>query len=261
MKHLALDGDSALVYRAAFTVQPYNKDILLPVDIAYEAVDSIIRSVCEATGINDYSIYLGISEDNFRNHIQGNKHYKANRDKNKRPFYYDAVREYLIDNHKAELVKGQEVDDTLGILLTQYPNEIVISGNDKDLYQIPGNLFDTYHTRLFYNSDPGSLELRNSGSKKICRGSGFKWFCAQMLIGDKEDNVEGISDIGHVGAFKALNDINSPLSLWEKVSKLYQENNKSDEQLWGTARLLWIRRKPEQMFSIETVEEIQENFI
>lgn len=63
---------------------------------------------------------------------------------------------------------------------------------DKDLDMVPGLHihYDTFDEN--YHADFGTIWLDNSGSQVKLKGQGTKFFWAQMLMGDKADNIPGL---------------------------------------------------------------------
>lgn len=270
--HILFDAD-IVTYRAGFASQTTTRDgttdealvTAEPVEYALGTAKSIINSTCRELGIYEYSMYLTESgiENNFRSQIQGNKQYKGNRKDFKKPIHYEAIREYLINIHKAKVIKGEEADDKLGIIQVKNRDKTVIASIDKDLLQIPGWHYNTKDKELIRVDDPGTLTLKKTKSAtKPFRliGTGFKWFCAQMLLGDAVDNVQGIKGFGDKTTHKLLSDINHPIELWKEIASIYASAGKTEDELIGTARLLWIRRKPGQIFDYDTVKELEEQY-
>jgi 5'-3' exonuclease len=69
-----------------------------------------------------------------------------------------------------------------------------------------------------------------------------------MLTGDRTDNIEGIHGIGPVKATKILSECKTEQELYEAVWKTYQKHELSLERLTENGQLLWLRRKPDQMW-------------
>jgi hypothetical protein len=262
MDHILFDGD-VIVYRAAFASQKKVNGIVEAKEVKYAlgTAKSIIKSVCKELQLTDYSVYLTSSaiRDNYRSTIAGlSKVYKANRKDLVKPVHYDAVREYLMRRHEAVMVTGEEADDRLGIIQCKLGQKTVIASIDKDLLQIPGWHYNTYYKTLTNSIDPGILVYKETkAGKKKLTGTGFKWFCAQMLLGDRVDNIDGISGLGDHRVFKLLKDLHKAPELWDYIKAVYDKHGKSPEVLIATAQLLWIRRKPDEMFSEDTVKELK----
>lgn len=229
-----------------------------PERYAIAACNAIIKSVRKELNIEEYEGFLtGI--DNFRLKIKGNKEYKANRKEFVKPIHYDAIRKHLINSHKATIVDGQEADDELGIqqeLSTeQFVGKSVIVSIDKDLTQIPGWHYNLNTRQLTLSEDPGVLKLTQDDKGRYhLSGTGFKWFMAQMLLGDIADNIAGIHKLGPKRVFDLLDPIYHANDLYEEVKLSYKRASKTREQFEGTLNLLWIRRKENQIFTAEASE-------
>jgi 5'-3' exonuclease len=131
----------------------------------------------------------------FRYDIAKTKPYKGKRAP--KPKYYNELYEEVIKHYPHYIaVKGREVDDELGIMQTRsirdgnYDQDgTVICTSDKDLLQIPGKQYNLDTRALFEVDRTGHLHLTDKGQIK---GTGLKWFYAQMLLGDAVDNIPRI---------------------------------------------------------------------
>lgn len=208
-------------------------------------IKNIINRIVTETKADSYKIYLTSSnpDHNPRTDIAVTLPYKGNR-KSPKPYYYNMVRDLLSIEWEAEKVFGMEADDMLGILQTE---DTIISSIDKDLRMIPG-----YH----HNMNSGAIDQvtkegnLNLDIKKIktakgdinqykLTGGGFKWFCAQMLLGDVIDNIQGIKGYGDLKTATALNHLTNMKEMWDRVTSIYIEKENED-RLWENAQLLWI---------------------
>lgn len=228
-----IDGD-IVVHRAGYAS---DND---PEDIALLRTDDMIDHILMETGCNECEVWL--SDDytnNFRKHLE--PLYKANRVQ-ARPVHYEAIKNHLYAFWQARLALGMEADDALGIRQTQLgmsndqigeglawknPNSIICS-IDKDLLQIPGQHYN------FVRKEFHSVELN----------TGLRWFYKQLLIGDTSDNIKGVEKIGPVKAGKLLDHIIDEKEMFNVVRQLYND----DERLLLNGRLLWIRRKDEELW-------------
>jgi hypothetical protein len=223
-----LDADF-LVYRAC-----YSKDAEFLQMI--ESVDWCIESILRNTEASDYRIFL-TGPTNFRKQIS--EDYKATRKKDKPPFYYE-VRDYLINNWKAEVSVDCESDDLCGLYQT---DDTVTVGEDKDLLTIPG-----LHYRIAKKWSDN--KLISVSKEQACYN-----FYVQCLTGDPIDCIKGLRNpeklhhkkppaISEEVAAKYLED-KSPEEMKQIVQGLYQT-------VYGdswfsfydtTCRLLYLRRK------------------
>lgn len=174
--------------------------------------------------------------------------------KDPKPVYYAEIRKYLIKKFGALVCRWGEADDWLGVHRSE---NTIIASADKDLLMIPA-----WHWRLQSSTgmkvtDPGVLELKETGSGKDLKGFGFKWFCAQMLLGDTIDNIiKPQKNFGPVKIFNYFNDLkdSNPQRVWQHVKDFYRHTGHDDATLLLNAKLLWIAREPKQQFSEDLIQ-------
>jgi len=207
-----IDGD-IIVYRGAASAE---KD---DVWVALARADQMIQDILADTGATSYNVYL-TGTGNFRRDIAPS--YKANRP-DSRPKHWEAVREFLVTNHKAVMCNGYEADDELGVQQDKKSETTVICSIDKDLLQIPGRHYN------FVKKIAQSITL----------DQGLKFLYLQSLIGDRSDNIFGVAGIGPVKAEKALADL-LPEEWYDKCRELYTD----DERFHLNMKLLYIWQKP-----------------
>lgn len=209
----------------------------MPLSFAKELMSNTIDKILEDTNSNEYILYL-TGKGNFREGVAKTVPYKGNRS-GKKPTHYQALRDYMIKELNAVLVEGQEADDEMASSQTR---DTVICSIDKDLWMVPGKHYDIATGRKVLSKDPGGLVLK--GNKLL--GTGFAWFCAQMLMGDTIDNIKGIKGIGPAKAYKLLiTKKGSVKLLWRRVRAIYKMYDQL-HRLEESAVLLWMRREPEQ---------------
>lgn len=261
---LLIDGD-VLVYRLGFAAQD-NQGNAEPLSHAMHLVKKTINDMCEKFNTDNIKVFL-TSQDksNFRFNVARTQPYKGNRDKKynpkaaDKPIHYNNLRRYILSNYNSVEIFDQEADDAMAIAQMVHIDdpyfETVICTIDKDLWQIPGKNYNFVTEELITVKDPGHLELISSEEgNKIKRkliGSGYKWFYAQMLLGDSADHIPGLRGYGPVKVFKHLQDLNTELDLWHEVRRLYLDHLVEDslkdesivyDRLYEVADLLWMRR-------------------
>lgn len=228
-----------------------------PLSVATGIVDAIILRTLENLSADVYKVFItdSSSERNFREAIAKTKPYKGNRKNNVRPVHYAAIREYMVERHAATQVVGEEADDALGYTAMEDTTKYIVASIDKDLLMIPCQHYNIDKQELIVADDPGWLNRwQDAGKKWRLTGVGFKWFCAQMLLGDPVDNIEGIKGYGAVKTEKALDGhLTSEQQCWKKVVDIYREHEYNDDRLMETAQLLWIRRKREELFDEQCI--------
>lgn len=228
MSNIQLAGFDAdvIVYRIGFSCE--SRGVLIdPEDVALARVDELVRSTMEATGASEYIMYL-TGKDNFR--LEFNPEYKANRDPTAKPYYYNLIKQYLLEEYGAQICDGHEADDALGIMQCTSPKSTVICTNDKDLQMIPGWHFNFTRQEL--------------GLQFVEEFEGLKWFYQQFLIGDTVDNIIGVDRWGPVKSRRLVDSCETELEMFERVRELYDD----DERLLMNGRCLWIQREPNQLW-------------
>lgn len=224
----------------------------------YDWVDSILNKRIDAilshTGSHDYTLYLTEGRT-FRYDLAVTTPYKGSRTAAK-PWHFNNLTAVMTNAHPHRIANYVEADDALVIDHMKELDDTIICSRDKDLRQSPGNIY-SWEMGLqpsfgpFFNTDNiGWLKLSRSGGTVI--GRGYTYFCAQVIMGDRADNINGIIGAGAGRAFKTLspilsdNDIeNKEEAMWLAVEKLYEEKYGEgwENILTEMAQLLWIVRR------------------
>ena len=211
-----IDGD-IVVYRGAASAEKEEQWVALA------RADQMMQDILADTGSDSYSVYL-TGTDNFRREIAPS--YKANRP-DERPAHWQAVREFLVTHHKAEVCNGHEADDQLGIQQDKERGTTVICSIDKDLLQIPGRHYN-FIKKTF---------------QEVGTDEGLKHLYLQSLIGDRSDNIIGVAGIGPVKEAQALDGL-LPEEWYDKCRELYND----DERFHLNMKLLYIWQKPNDIW-------------
>lgn len=223
-----IDGD-LYVYRIGFAVKDDE-----PVEYALSTVKHAINNVLERFDQAPWHRIFLSGKGNFREDIAKTLVYKGNRDPSMRPFYYQEIKDYLINIHGAEVVDGIEADDAVATLQWQHKDRsTVIVRQDKDLNMIPGYHFNPVKEELKYITLPEANE----------------WFFIQMLWGDRTDNIPGIDGLGEVRSKKLLAPCNREvLRMQEVVKQQYKKafGEDAERRYKEIANLLWMRREEGQ---------------
>ena len=222
-----IDGD-IIVYRGAASAQEEEQWV------AQARADKIIQEILEDTGATSYQVYL-TGSNNFRREIAPS--YKANRP-DERPTHWEAVRQFLVTQHKAIICDGYEADDEMGIQQDKETLTTVICSIDKDLLQIPGRHYN-------FVKKIHSVQTPEQGLKHLY---------LQSLIGDRSDNIIGVAGIGPVKAEQALAEL-LPEEWYDKCRELYND----DERFHLNMKLLYIWRKPNDSWEPPKQEEQQQH--
>lgn len=163
----------------------------------------------------DAIVYLTPTSGTFRDTLGTVRKYKGNRDGHRRPVYYSELRDYLTRRWDARAAGGIEADDACSILARHHQQagrDVVVIGQDKDLYQIPG------HHLNWVTGDKIFLTERDARA----------WFWAQVLAGDPGDNILGCFGTGPTKATKlvqAQSDY-SDGHMWPLVVQEYEKSRK-----------------------------------
>jgi len=202
---------------------------------------------------------------NFREEIALKKKYKGNRTKPK-PFHYNNIKTYLLFKYDCEVAEGCEADDLLCITQccsTTFSRELntegyfdvhhhtIICTRDKDLRQCPGWHFgwelgkQPQYGPVFID-ELGSLSL--SENKKEIKGTGWKFFFAQLIVGDKTDNIPGLPGNGPVKAYETLSELQTYGEMEKAVIEAYRAfyGVSWKEELLEQAALVYMIRERDE---------------
>ena len=242
---------------------------LPPFDYVASLLQMRIEHIQYTVGADDFILYL-TEGDCFRNYIAKNKPYKGQR-VDKKPFHHKNITAHMKAVYPTETVTWIEADDAMAIRQTisnntchcggdvrkptqSYPctvgcqalEDTIICTRDKDLRQVPGLFFSW---ELGNQPQIGPLHVDSLGSltyeKGKVFGTGFKWFCAQVFMGDAADNIPGLNKYGPVKAFGILNEAESKAECTDLLIREYKAVHGEDweQQLLEQGQLLWIVRE------------------
>jgi len=170
--------------------------------------DQTIAKIFRRTGATE-AVFLLSDSKNFRHELAVTQPYK-DRDKTK-PHHYELVKEYLVANYGAVVVKDLEADDAIGIL-SEHCGEadvpFVLSSYDKDLNQIPGLHYD-FNKDILYN---------------VTEWDSILFFFTQVLTGDSTDSIPGLPGVGKVRAEKLLTPCKTYDEMLEVVKHAYMNH-------------------------------------
>lgn len=226
-RKLLIDGD-ILIYKIATMneVDTHWGDGLWTLhcdeNICKSQVDTTLEELLVDLEADEFVIAL-TDKHNFRKDVLPS--YKDNRKQKRKPMVLNALREYVIKEHKAVIYPNLEADDVLGILATvPHNDERIIVSIDKDLRQIP----------CLISKDGKTIE-------RINKAEADYWFMVQTMAGDSTDGYTGVPKVGVKTAQKLLGDINVPLlDLWKTVLKTYDKAGYSKKEALQQARVAHI---------------------
>ena len=217
-----IDGD-ILVYRIGFSSENEGESI------AIARCSEFLEDLLLFNNFDSYQGYL-TGKRNFRNEIAISAPYKGNR-KAAKPKHYELLRQYMRSAWDFKLIEDQEADDAIGIAAYEMQvGEYCICSIDKDLDMLRGDHFNFVKNERYF----------------ITEEEGIKNFYKQILMGDRVDNIIGIKGIGTVKAERLLKDCKDEKDMYAVVLKAYEYNS---ERVLENGRLLWIRRKPDELWS------------
>lgn len=216
-----IDGDM-LCYRIGFACNEQ------PWGIAKKTMTDFVYGIIEDLGddVTDSELYL-TGKGNFRNDYAVTAPYKGNR-KAPKPVHLQKLREHLEKKFNANVSDGEEADDTIAIRATELGDEGIIVSLDKDFNQLQGWKYNFVKKERFY----------------VTEEEGLLNFYKQFLEGDKIDNIIGVKGIGPKKAHKLLEGM-TELEMYRKCAELLE----SDERATENGRLLYLRRKPDEIWN------------
>ena len=217
---LLIDADF-IVYKscaAAETEIDWGDDTILVTSRfsdAYNATKRELSKLKNKFGTFTSMILFFSDSVNFRKKILPD--YKGHRNR-KKPCGYKRVINALKEEYKVIIKPGLEADDTMGIYATKYPGNIIASP-DKDMRQIPGQLYNFEDTFT------------------ITPEAGAKWHLIQSLAGDQTDGYSGVPGIGVKRAESLFKEHGYS---WKTVLKAFKEKDLTEDDALVNARLARI---------------------
>ena len=181
---------------------------------AYKNVKREIQRVQDEFMCNDVILFF-TSPNNFRKKIL--PEYKGHRQR-KKPCGFKRVINNLKLEYKVVIKEGLEADDALGIYATKYPGNVLVSP-DKDMKQIPGELYD-FKDRSTVTPEEGA-----------------KWHLIQTMAGDNTDGYAGVPGIGVKKAEKIFEEKGYT---GKAVVETFEEKDMTEEDALCNARLARI---------------------
>lgn len=181
-------------------------------------LDRIVAFIKDRTKCLDQIIFLtSDDEENFRYKVGTILPYKGNRETDHRPYYWNYVRDLIMEKYKGKMETNCEADDGMSkaayrILGTNSNSGsnlgYCIVSQDKDLNMVPGDHFNIPKNKLY----------------SVTPDEGIKFFYKQLLAGDATDHIYGIYRIGMTTAHKMIENLKTTdeLILWDFCLKAYE---------------------------------------
>jgi len=219
---LLIDCDF-IVYKdcaAAETEIDFGDDIILVASKFSEAlrlVEEDLYKIAEDLGCFDDSILFFSDSVNFRKTID--PAYKGHRNR-KKPCGYKRVINALKETFPVVVLPQLEADDAMGIYATREPGQHVIVSPDKDMRQIPGDLYNL--------KDP---------IETIDEEEARRWHLIQTLAGDQTDGYAGVPGIG---IKRAVTLFENEGYTWETVVNAFAAKDLDEDVALRNARLAKI---------------------
>lgn len=199
-----------------------------PLPLVHWKIRNEIEKLFIGFASDNIRVFLTTNDGTFRHRLAVSKPYKGQRTA-PRPYYYHAVRDYLLSEYGAELSDDEEADDLVAIAQQDGYMEdkrTVIVSPDKDLRNMYGWHFNPRKQELAFVTP-----MEAAGN--------FYW---QMLLGDKVDNIPGLPGIGPKKAERLWADTDDD---WfeDVVVRAYVAKGLDEEYFLEQARLLHMRRR------------------
>ena len=218
---LLIDADF-IVYKccaAAETELDWGDDVILVTSRFSDAMKATEREIRKLKNFFMWDIpevILFFSDfTNFRKEIL--PEYKGHRNR-KKPCGYKRVINALKGTHEVIIMPTLEADDAMGIYATKNPGNTICSP-DKDMRQIPGNLYDMEN---FSTIEPDA---------------GAKWHLTQSCSGDQTDGYAGCPGIG---VKRATTLFENKGYSWKTVVETFEEKGLTEDDALINARLARI---------------------
>jgi 5'-3' exonuclease len=226
-----------IVYKncaAAETEIDFGDDIILVASKFSEAlrlVEEDLYKIAEDLGCFDDSILFFSDSVNFRKAIDPD--YKGHRNR-KKPCGYKRVINALKETFPVVVLPQLEADDAMGIYATKEPGQHVIVSPDKDMRQIPGDLYNL--------KEP---------VETIDEEEARRWHLIQTLAGDQTDGYAGVPGIG---IKRAVTLFEKEGYTWETVVNAFAAKDLDEDVALRNARLAKILHFENYDFDTKTVK-------
>ena len=216
---LLIDADY-VVYKccaAAESEADFGNDVIVVTSKfseAYANVKRDLNKIGEKFWADETVLFFSDST-NFRKKIY--TEYKGHRNR-KKPCGYKRVINALKEEYETIIMPSLEADDGLGIYATANPGNVLCSP-DKDMRQIPGQLFDMNEVQ------------------EVTAEEGRRWHLIQSMAGDQTDGYSGIPGVGVKRAVTLLEEHGYN---WKTVADAFKEKGLGEDVALQNARLARI---------------------
>jgi len=197
---------------------------------AYSMVERELLKIATDLGCFDDSILFFTDSVNFRKRID--PAYKGHRNR-KKPCGYRRVINKLKEEYNVVVMPELEADDALGIYATKEQGHIICSP-DKDMRQIPGDLYDL-----------------SDGVVTITKEEGDRWHFIQTLAGDQTDGYSGVPGFGIKRAIAFFEENGYS---WETIVKAFESKGLDKSAAIRNAQLAKILQCTDYDFDTQSVK-------
>ena len=197
---------------------------------AYSMVERELFKIATDLGCFDDSILFFTDSVNFRKRID--PAYKGHRNR-KKPCGYRRVINKLKEDYQVVVMPELEADDALGIYATKESGHIICSP-DKDMRQIPGDLYDL-----------------SDGVITITKEEGERWHYVQTLAGDQTDGYSGVPGFGIKRAIAFFEENGYS---WETIVKAFESKGLDKSAAIRNAQLAKILQCTDYDFDTQSVK-------
>ena len=228
--NLLIDADY-IVYKAcagAETEIDFGNDVIVVTSRFSEALQNVkndLNKLGEKFWTQSIILFFSDSK-NFRKSIDTS--YKGHRNR-KKPCGYKRVINALEKEYETIILPTLEADDALGIYATAHPGNVLISP-DKDLRQIPGQLYDMNEVQT------------------ITKEEGERWHLIQAMAGDQTDGYSGVPGIGIKRAVTLFEEHGYN---WDTIVKAFAAKDLGEDVALQNARLAKILQKENYDFGTQ----------
>jgi len=225
-----------------------------PIAHCLHSVKLQMDSIIKGAGADDFQVYLS-GAGNYRDKIATVRPYKGNRP-DRKPYHYNNITDYLINNYGAIIVEGQEADDAMSIeqyedydLTKSYCTGHEWGGCEPELHLEMNTIICTIDKDL--DCCPGwHYNFVKDIKYWVDEWTATTWFYCQMIMGDQTDNIQGIAGAGKKKAYEVLKECQTELEMYKAVAAEYQRAYvKGEEVLLEMGRLLWMRRREDELWT------------
>jgi 5'-3' exonuclease len=197
---------------------------------AYKSVERELMGIATDLGCFDDSVLFFSDSVNFRKSIDPT--YKGHRNR-KKPCGYRRVINKLKEDYHVVVMPTLEADDAMGIYATKEQGHIICSP-DKDMRQIPGELYDL-----------------SDGVVTVTPEEGKRWHFIQTLAGDQTDGYGGVPGFG---IKRAISFFEENGYTWDAVVEAFASKGLDESVALQNARLAKILQHSDYDFTNQCVK-------